>query len=199
MKKSMLLIFLLIIGCGEKTIEKVIIQAPLTEQASNVSNNSQYYKAQDSDPILVSYLDNGMPRLKTITTQEFDNAVSGQYQFLGRVRENLGSAIYEYYIPNIGFSYIYSIKCTPAQGNYNADDSYSCPSNSIPNDIPIAYSYGGQSPETVALFQYETSGNIGFTIDDQIIKSILNISGFRYKIIGYISKGSLEDYNKRIK
>ena len=175
--------------------------------------------------ILVTYVDNvtystkNLPRLTLITNQEFDNPANvGKYSFVGRsygnnspFRRGLDIGIYEYYAPlspwtgRDGFRYIFSVKCYPAAAwNYNPDDPYSCAPDARAFNDPIAYSAAGENPAVgiVALYQFETLGNVGYTTDPQIIWGLLTTQPpvpFRYKIIGYIYHSSQSDRDIRIK
>ncbi len=161
-----------------------------------------------------------LPRLKLVSAQEFDtqNPV-GKYSFVGRTygalapfRRGLDLPIHEYYAPmspwtgRDGFRYIFSVKCFPSfSGSYNPDDPYSCAPDATAYNDPVAYSAAGENvggAGIVALYQFETLGNVGYTTDAQIIWGLLTMQPpipFRYKIMGYIYHSSQSDRDKRIK
>ena len=179
--------------------------------------------APEDAQMLVTYLDNvtypskNLPRLKLVTPQEFDNpANAGKYSFVGRTygnnspfRRGLDLPIHEYYAPlspwtgRDGFRYIFSVKCFPSPaGSYNPDDPYSCAPDARAYNDPVAYSAAGENPAIgiVALYQFETLGNVGYTTDAQIIWGLLTMQPpipFRYKIIGYIYHSSKTDRDQR--
>lgn len=191
----------------------------------NVLSIKDLPAASEDTQILVTYLDNvtyptkNLPRLKLVTAQEFDDpANAGKYSFVGRsygatapFRRGLDIGIYEYYAPlspwtaRDGFRYIFSVKCFPSPfQSYNPDDPYSCAPDARAYNDPAAYSATGENPGAgiVALYQFETLGNVGYTTDAQIIWGLLTTQPaipFRYKIIGYIFHSSQSDRDKRIK
>ncbi len=196
------------------------------EEDPNALSIKNLPTAPEDAQMLVTYLDNvtystkNLPRLKLVTAQEFDDpANAGKYSFVGRsygnnspFRRGLDLPIYEYYAPlspwtgRDGFRYIFSVKCFPAYpaSSYNPDDPYSCAPDARAYNDPVAYSAAGENPGVgiVALYQFETLGNVGYTTDAQIIWGLLTTQPaipFRYKIIGYIYHSSQSDRDKRIK